>query len=100
MQIHGLQQSHAVQSLGSTERSKPATGIEANAPNQLQAADELDLSAEAQALSQAKAVEPPQASSPVRWEKVDTLRQAIASGTYETPERMSAALDRVLDTFA
>ena len=100
MQIHGLQQSHAVQTLGPAARSLPATGTDSSAPSQLQAADQLDFSPEAQAISQASASESAQANSSIRWEKVNSIRQAIAAGTYETPERMSAALDRVLDEHA
>lgn len=100
MQIHGLQPAQAVQTLSPTARPKPANGTESHAPAQLQANDILDFSSEAQALSQASATASAQASPAVRWEKVDSIRQAIASGTYETPERMSAALDRVLDAYA
>lgn len=32
----------------------------------------------------------------IRHEKVAALRKAIAAGTYDTPDRMSLALDRLL----
>jgi len=33
-------------------------------------------------------------------DRVASLRQAIAEGNYETPEKISAALDRFLDAYA
>ncbi len=57
--------------------------------------DQLDLSPEAQSLGQASGADQP--SSDIRTEKVAALRRAIADGTYETPEKMSLALDRLLD---
>jgi anti-sigma28 factor (negative regulator of flagellin synthesis) len=34
---------------------------------------------------------------PIRWELVNRVRQEIADGTYETPERWDVALDRLMD---
>jgi negative regulator of flagellin synthesis FlgM len=33
----------------------------------------------------------------IRHEKVEEIRQQIASGAYETPEKLELALDRMLD---
>jgi negative regulator of flagellin synthesis FlgM len=33
----------------------------------------------------------------VRTELVERVRQEIAAGTYETPEKLEAALERLLD---
>ena len=33
----------------------------------------------------------------IRHEKVEEIRQQIASGSYETPEKIQVALDRLLD---
>jgi anti-sigma28 factor (negative regulator of flagellin synthesis) len=64
-------------------------------------ADQLDLSAEAQQISQLQATSGTEAvSGGIRTEKVAAIRQAISEGTYETPEKISAALDQLLDTFA
>ena len=32
----------------------------------------------------------------IRWEKVRTVRQAIARGTYDTPDKWDALLDRLI----
>ena len=33
----------------------------------------------------------------VRQEQVDAIREQIAAGTYETPEKLDKAVDRLLD---
>ncbi len=33
----------------------------------------------------------------IRHEKVEAIRQEIASGVYETPEKLDIALDRLMD---
>ena len=33
----------------------------------------------------------------IRYEKVEAIRTQIASGSYETPEKLELALDRMLD---
>ncbi|WP_309378614.1 flagellar biosynthesis anti-sigma factor FlgM [Paludisphaera borealis] len=35
----------------------------------------------------------------IRHEKVDEIRRQIAEGTYDTPERLELALDRMLSEF-
>ena len=32
----------------------------------------------------------------IRMDKVEKVRQAIAQGTYETPEKIDVAVDRIL----
>jgi hypothetical protein len=34
---------------------------------------------------------------PIRWKLVGRVRQEIADGTYETPEKWDLALDRLMD---
>jgi anti-sigma28 factor (negative regulator of flagellin synthesis) len=34
---------------------------------------------------------------PIRKEKVEALRQLIASGQYETPERIAGTVDKILE---
>ena len=35
----------------------------------------------------------------IRHERVEAIRREIASGSYETPEKLDMALDRMLDEF-
>jgi negative regulator of flagellin synthesis FlgM len=37
------------------------------------------------------------AASDIRFDRVNAIRAAIADGTYDTPERLDVALDRLLD---
>ncbi len=36
----------------------------------------------------------------IRHEKVEEIRSQIASGVYETPEKLELALDRMMDEFS
>ena len=53
--------------------------------------DQLDISLEAQAL---------QTHGNVRADRVATIRAEIASGKYETSEKINSAVERMLDEFA
>ena len=58
--------------------------------------DQLDLS---QAATSANRIEGHSAvaGEGIRFERVAELRRQIADGSYDSPERMDAALDRFLD---
>ncbi|MGI9496712.1 MAG: flagellar biosynthesis anti-sigma factor FlgM [Mariniblastus sp.] len=55
--------------------------------------DSLEISAEAQMLSTSSATD-------IRADRVADLRAQIASGEYETPEKLEAAVSRMFDEFA
>ncbi len=55
--------------------------------------DSLEISAEAQMLSTSNATD-------IRADRVADLRAQIASGEYETPEKLEAAVSRMFDEFA
>ena len=55
--------------------------------------DSLEISAEAQMLSTSGATD-------IRADRVADLRAQIASGEYETPEKLGAAVSRMFDEFA
>jgi hypothetical protein len=40
------------------------------------------------------------ADAPIRQELVDRVRREIAAGTYDTPEKLEVALERMLDQFS
>ena len=44
------------------------------------------------------AVRAADATSDIRFDRVNAIRAAIADGTYETPEKLDAALDRLLES--
>jgi negative regulator of flagellin synthesis FlgM len=51
--------------------------------------DQVEISEAAQMLSRMQEPE-------IRMDKVQQVRQAIAQGTYETPEKINVAIDRIL----
>ena len=101
MQISGLQHSQAAQSLtganrtASAEKTKPQEGVAGSRP-----VDELDLSTEAQLISQAQAAGQSREANDIRWDRVNSLREAISAGKFETNQRVSGTVDKILDAFA
>ena len=57
--------------------------------------DQLDFSPEAQAILAGGEVE-----SSGRTERIAQIRREIADGSYDSPERMTAALDRFIDIYS
>lgn len=98
MQIQGLQAANATQSVQRSNAAKPTGAVESAPAVNAASADQLDLSPEAQAIVGNQG--PSANDSGIRTEKVAAIRQAIADGTYETQENLSAALDNLLDSFA
>ncbi|MGD9128116.1 MAG: flagellar biosynthesis anti-sigma factor FlgM, partial [Planctomycetia bacterium] len=75
-----------------TRMTKPSAPQEGSQPASIQ--DELNLSAEAQKIGEISNVEN---SGEIRMDRVNQIRQQIADGTYETEEKLEAAIDRFLD---
>ena len=92
MQIQGSYQVHGPQALSGPHRpasaQKPQT---AQAPTQT---DELDISSEADYVSRTKEL------PDIRTDRVADIRSQIASGAYETDEKLDLALSRLLDELA
>jgi len=88
MQIHGTSHIHGPHGINpphSLHRSPPAQ------PNAATGADRVDISPAA-----AAAIEAAETGG-IRKDLVNLIRSQIASGTYDTPERFNAALERMLD---
>lgn len=73
---------------------QPASPSRISAP-----VDQLDLSPQAAAAGRADAASSVSESG-IRVDKVAAIRRAIADGSYETPEKLDQALNRMLDEFA
>ena len=41
--------------------------------------------------------DPQQRETRIRWELVQRIRKEIAAGTYDTPEKLEKALERMLE---
>ena len=89
MQIYGPSYVHGPQSIGAphTSQVQRGGGKGSSAPIQ----DELQISSEGDMLSKLSEI------PDIRQDKVAALRAAIADGSYETDEKLSGALDRLLD---
>jgi flagellar biosynthesis anti-sigma factor FlgM len=89
MQIYGVSQLHGAQSLSGPHNSRvnPSQTVARSAS----AGDELQLSEAGQLASRLADI------PEIRADRVQALREAIQSGTYETETKLSAALDRLLD---
>lgn len=93
MQISSNFASAAIEALRGGSRSNAASPIAAEPATSgiISPVDQLDLSAEAQSVLAGEST-----STDIRTEKVAGIRRAIADGTYDTDEKLSAALDKFL----
>ena len=83
-QVHGP---HAVQAPHARANANVARNERPAAPT----SDEVQISAAARLIDQLSDI------PEVRADRVAEIRSQIAAGTYETGERLDAALDRLLD---
>ena len=87
--IQGLGNTPNVQRLQPT--AKPAAATSAAAP--AKTGDRVELSADVRTAMLAKL----KSAGDVRTDKVASIKAQIEAGTYETPEKMDAAIDQLLD---
>lgn len=69
----------------------------ASSPSKLAKVDKLDLSSAAREASAPQASDAIAGGGEIRLDRVAEIRRSIASGTYDTPEKMDIALGRMLD---
>lgn len=87
-QIHGVGGGSPVQ----RAQAKQAYQQQPVAPASTRQADTVELSPQVQAL-----LDKIQSGADVRMDKVQEIRAQIASGKYETPEKLDVATDKLLD---
>jgi negative regulator of flagellin synthesis FlgM len=92
MHIHGTTHIHGPQGINAPHA--PFRGQAAQQSPGAHSADRVDISPAAEAAVQATE------TSEVRQDLVNQIRARIAAGTYETPAKMDAALERLLDEIA
>ena len=90
MQIYGPSQLHGAQSIQGPHNASRAAAAQAGRTSAA-AGDQLDISSAG--LLAARLDEIPE----MREDRVSALRAAIASGKYETADKLDVALDRLLD---
>lgn len=91
MNIWGVTSTHGSQGLGAVKGVEATKAAAETAVNQgvSEVRDSVTLSVDA--------VRAADATSDIRFDRVNAIRAAIADGTYETPEKLDIALDRLLD---
>jgi negative regulator of flagellin synthesis FlgM len=97
MQIQGLGHVHGPQTINAPHAQQPAdsTGAATSGPRGDNIhIDQLDISPQADAASRARE------TGEIRQDRVSEIRNQIASGSYETEEKLDLALSRLLDEIA
>ena len=89
MQIHGPTQLHGAQPLSAPHTTRVSSPAAPTSSPQIQ--DELSISDAARLAEQVRQM------PEVRQELVDRVRAQIASGTYDTPDKLDLAVERLLD---
>jgi flagellar biosynthesis anti-sigma factor FlgM len=93
MQISNNFSVSSVDALRNTSRSGTAANVAADSSSpSLSPVDQLDLSAEAQGITELA-----DTANDIRIDRVADIRRQIAEGSYDTDEKLSAALDNFLD---
>ena len=92
MQIHGPSQTHGAQPLHGPHATRPAEPTATSGTSSI--GDRLDISDAGRIADQLAEI------PEIRAERVQDLRAAIASGAYETDERLNTAVERLLDEIA
>ncbi len=89
MNIQGPSSIHGTQGIKGPHSNQRSSGAK-SAPSTAGPADQVDISPAGEAAAQA-------AEGDVRADLVARVRSEIANGTYETPEKLDAALDGLLN---
>ncbi len=92
MQIYGTSQLHSAQPIAPPHRLSPTQAPSGTSSSY--GVDQLDLSPEAEFAAQVRDL------PEIREDRVASIRAQIASGAYETPEKLDIALSRLLDEIA
>ena len=90
MNILGIFSTHGAQSIGGVKGVESTQAAQAAIQQGVgEVHDSVTLSIDA--------VRAAESTADIRFDKVNAIRAAIADGSYETPEKLDLALDRLLD---
>jgi negative regulator of flagellin synthesis FlgM len=91
MQINGLTQLHGTQSINAPHFNRSSAPSSPTSPSSVNTTDELQLSPAAQMASKLSEI------PDIRWDRVNSIKTAIANGSYMSDDKMNVAVDRLLD---
>lgn len=97
MQIYGPFRISTTQAAGANRVQPQSTPEASTAKRSSGPVDQLDLSSGVSSASRLENTSPVAGGGEIRIDRVAEIRRQIASGSYDTPEKMDAALDRFLD---
>lgn len=100
MQIYGPYRVSTTQPTPSAQRTQPNRSADAAPRSSSTPIDQLDLSSTMTGVNRLQPSSEIAGGGEIRIERVAEIRRQIASGNYETTEKLDAALDRLLDQFA
>lgn len=96
LNLHGSQQVTGPHFRNAVDRTNPKTEtVNKREP----ITDSVQFSDAAQNIGSTKASDANSSVGGIRFELVNRIRNEIAAGTYDTPERMDAALEKMLARF-
>ncbi|TWT82967.1 Anti-sigma-28 factor, FlgM [Planctomycetes bacterium CA13] len=98
MQIYGPFRLSTAQNAGGVQRSQAQSPQQLTPKKTAAPVDQLDLSSAASGINRLEGAVA--GGGEIRIDKVADIRRQIADGSYDTPEKLDAALDRMLDQFA
>lgn len=99
MQIYGPYRVSTAQSAETASRPT-APRTPAAAKPSASPVDQLDLSSAAGGVNRLTGASATEGTADIRVDRVADIRRQIASGTYDTPEKLDAAMDKFLDQYA
>ncbi len=98
MQIYGPFRVSTTQSAGGAQRLQPQTTPNSGDVKRSSAPlDQLELSSSATPVNRLASTSQIAGGGEIRIDRVAEIRRQIASGNYDTPEKLDAALDQFLD---
>lgn len=90
--ISNINRARGIQSAKFETTAKPVPAEVENKPIE----DEIEISTTARHLSATSETSRAAESGEIRYDLVNRLREEIANGTYDTPQRFDAAMERLL----
>jgi negative regulator of flagellin synthesis FlgM len=100
MQIYGPYRVSTTQPNAAAQRSQPPKPADAAPKPSSAPVDQLDLSSATSSVNRLEPTSQVAGGGEIRIERVAEIRRQIAEGSYETREKLDAALDRLMDQLA